>query len=444
MDDNMMEYGQIGMAMAKHFDSVYYVDHESGQYKEFVRMQALEDIGASKQGMDFFADIKETAVKCAHPEDIRTVLQFLDKDNMLKNLSHNGSYSAVFRLLLNGRVEHVRHIEILCEDKKHIICCLENIEAEIREKTDQERDLQSAKRMARLDELTGIRNKNAFMEYARSIDDMFGSDKKVEAFGIVMCDVNDLKVINDTRGHSFGDEAIQRASRMVCDNFKRSPVFRIGGDEFVAVLVGDDYMQREQLFLKLREESLANRRSRSGPVVASGMAVFDPDTDKCFDDVYKRADELMYENKSGLKNMSKRDGFANMEKANTPIPDERKRQLDGMFGALYTVAGGGYVYINDMKYDFSRWALPLIDDFGMESEYMYHADRIWQDYIHPDDLEVYRKAVDTAICGNAMVTPIYYRARRTDGTYVMLTTRAFILSDSNGDPEYFGGIIIQQ
>ena len=102
------------------------------------------------------------------------------------------------------------------------------------------------------------------------------------------------------------------------------------------------------------------------------------------------------------------------------------------------------MYLNDMRYDFSRWSISLVDDFNLESEYMYHADRIWQNYVHPEDLQVYRKAVDTAICGNAQVTPFYYRARMADGTYVMLTTRAFILSDSDGNPDYFGGIIIPQ
>ena len=51
-----------------------------------------------------------------------------------------------------------------------------------------------------------------------------------------------------------------------------------------------------------------------------------------------------------------------------------------MFGAMVTVSGGGYVFLNDMRYDFSRWALSLVDDFGLESEYMYHADKIWEKY----------------------------------------------------------------
>ena len=162
-----------------------------------------------------------------------------------------------------------------------------------------------------------------------------------------MCDVNDLKLMNDTRGHSFGDEAIRRASRMVCNVFEHSPVFRVGGDEFVAVLKGRDYEQREELFHRIKEESLANKRSRSGPVVACGIAEYDPEKDKRIEDVYERADEQMYEVKNELKSVRLLDEFVNMEKIEASIPDERKRLLDSMFGALYTVAGEGYVFLND-------------------------------------------------------------------------------------------------
>ena len=67
---------------------------------------------------------------------------------------------------------------------------------------------------------------------------------------------------------------------------------------------------------------------------------------------------------------------------------------------------------------------------------------IWQNYIHPEYLQIKRKAVDTAKCGNTLAALIYYRARKADVTYVMLTTRAFIIGDSEGNPEHFGGIII--
>ena len=444
MNNNREALSQIGITLANHFDCVYYVDVKTGNYHEYVHMESMDKLGVPESGEDFFSDCLSNAAKWIHPDDLQLAMHVLEKKTLLNKLSYDKTFSIICRMIRNGNTEHVRHIFIMCEDKEHILCCLERIEEEIRTKKEQEQNLQSAKRMARLDELTGIQNKNAFIEYTSSMNENLKSGINSKPFAIVMCDVNDLKLMNDTRGHSFGDEAIQRASRMVCSVFEHSPVFRVGGDEFVAVLFDRDYEERENLLRKLKEESLTNKRSRSGPVVACGMSEYDLEKDKKVEDVYERADEQMYIVKKELKSSHLIDEFANMERIDTSISDERKRLLDGMFGALYTIAGEGYVYICDMRYDFSRWSIPLVVDFNLESEYMYHADRIWQNYIHPEDLHVYRKAVDAAICGNAQVTPIYYRARLAEGKYVMLTTRAFILSDSNGNPDYFGGIIIPQ
>ena len=444
MKDDHEALSQMGLALVNHFACVYYVDIETGSYSEYVYTEAMDKAGLPKSGEDYFADFNTYASRWIHPKDLEFVLRVHNKKAILKKLSHDRTDSLAYRMIIHGCIEHGRLIYIMCEDNKHIICCFENIEEEFRAKKEQEQDLRSAKLMARLDELTGVRNKNAFKEYISSIDEKLEGGMDQEPFAIVMCDVNDLKLINDTRGHSFGDEAIQRASRMVCGVFAHSPVFRVGGDEFAVVLKDRDYEERENLFSRLKEESLANKRSRSGPVVACGKAEYDPEKDKKVNDVYERADEQMYIVKKEMKSVHLIDGFANMDRIEKLIPDERRRLLDGMFGALYTVVGEGYVYLNDMRYDFSRWSISLVDDFNLESEYMYHADRIWQNYVHPEDLQVYRKAVDTAICGNAQVTPFYYRARMADGTYVMLTTRAFILSDSDGNPDYFGGIIIPQ
>ncbi len=437
-------FREIGIALAKHFDSLYYIDIKTGNYEECIHMKQLDEFNIPVKGKDFFSDAQDNAYKCVHPYDLDLVISIHDKKTMLKNLSVNPSYSTVYRLLINDQVNHVRHIEIMCEDKRHIICCLENIEDEIQQKKAQKKDLQSAKRKAKLDDLTGIRNKNAFRETAEMLDIQIKSRDINTPFGIVMCDVNDLKLINDSRGHSFGDEVIQRTSRLICDIFKHSPVYRVGGDEFVVMLVGSDYENREELHKLLLDESIANKLSRSGPVVASGIAVFESDIDFSFDSVYERADKLMYENKAELKSTAVKKDFENLRTINTPIPDDRKRQLDRMFGALLTVSDGGYVFLTDMKYDFSRWSLSLIDDFNMDSEYMYHPESIWVEYIHPDDLEKYHEAMDAVLCPAAEFRPIFYRAKRADGAYVPLTVRGFILNDRDGNPEYFGGIIIPQ
>ena len=432
----------IALSLAGHFECVYLVDLETGRYIVFADNESVSNSEYPEGGDDFFTDAKKNAGLFIHPDDLEYMVNLYSKDQMLLNLSENGVFTTIFRAVVDGKIFRMRHVEIMCKDGKHIVCCLENIEEEISRSEEKERDLQSAQLMARRDDLTGVRNSNAYREYILSIDSEIASGKEPAPFGIVMFDVNDLKLINDTRGHSFGDEVIQRASRMICEIYKHSPIFRVGGDEFIAVLSEHDYEQRDDLIRKLREESLANKRSRSGPVLACGMAVFDPEIDNGADSVYARADQLMYSDKKALKSMSAKDGFMNMNKIDTPITDERRRLLDGLFGAMYTIAGSGYVYLNDMKYDFSRWSLSLIDDFGMESEYMYYADKIWQEYIHPDDLSAYKEAVDAVLSGDAEVRPVVYRARKKDGTYVLLSTRGFVLSDRDGNPDYFGGIII--
>ena len=84
-----------------------------------------------------------------------------------------------------------------------------------------------------------------------------------------------------------------------------------------------------------------------------------------------------------------------------------------------------------------------MDDYGFESEYMYHVGKLWQDYVHPDDLIKYNRIVDSIICGRGDPKDLKYRARRPDGSYVVLQPRAFVLCDDEGHPEYYGGIIIQ-
>ena len=433
-------YNQIALSLARRYDCVYYVDIDTGNYMQYLDVMDVKNSDVPRYGEHFFEDAVKNADKFIHPDDLDLIMDFFDSKKLRKNLADTGSYSFAFRAVLDGSIVHMRHIATLSEDGNHVICCLENVEEEFRKREEQKKNLKSAEMMARSDALTGVKNRTAFSEAIETInqDTEAGS---VDHYGVVMCDINDLKKINDTTGHAFGNEAIQSASRLICDVYKHSPVFRIGGDEFVIILKGADYENRDQLLKALMHEAEVNQQLRTGPVMAAGMAVYEKG-DR-FSEVLERADSLMYENKNELKAAGIVRGFRDMDKIEEPIPDERRRLLDGFFGAMYTVSGGGYLYLNDMRYDFSRWSLTLVDDFALDSEYLYHADRMWQDYIHPDDIKAYRAAVDAVLNGTSDLRPIHYRARRKDGTYVLLTTKGFVLCDSSGRPEYFGGIIIR-
>lgn len=158
--------------------------------------------------------------------------------------------------------------------------------------------------LAHMDALTGIRNKLAYDKEIERLDKEI--DEGLTEFGIVMVDLNSLKVLNDTYGHECGNKAIIKLSHIICEVFAHSPVFRIGGDEFTVILRGGDYDRIEQLSAEFeaRMESIHNDTSLESwerISAALGYALFDQQTDIYTDDVFKRADTLMYERKKQMK-----------------------------------------------------------------------------------------------------------------------------------------------
>lgn len=156
--------------------------------------------------------------------------------------------------------------------------------------------------LAYRDSMTGVKNKTAYDEMAKKIEEKMRTEQP--EFAVVVFDINGLKQVNDNFGHDFGDILIIDCSKLICKSFKRSPVYRIGGDEFVVILENDDlehYQERLEDFQREIEE--ANRTSNVGfkISIARGIAIYNSGTDLVFANVFKRADEAMYQNKQIMK-----------------------------------------------------------------------------------------------------------------------------------------------
>ena len=163
--------------------------------------------------------------------------------------------------------------------------------------------------LAYADALTSLHNKGAFDICVNNMQSRLNSESSFPEFAVCIFDCNDLKKVNDQNGHDKGDIYLKETAAIICDVFGHSPVFRIGGDEFAAVLLDRDFINREELLRKFDEEC-AGKRSSSDESwekidVARGMAVFDPEEDSSVSDVVRRADRLMYENKWHVKNSRK-------------------------------------------------------------------------------------------------------------------------------------------
>lgn len=156
--------------------------------------------------------------------------------------------------------------------------------------------------LAYRDPLTGVKNKTAYLETEQRLEEEMRLGRP--EFALVVLDINGLKNINDNYGHDFGDMLIVDACKLICKTFKRSPVYRIGGDEFVAVLEGGDYENYSTLLDELElgmQEHNKSGRADSHLSIARGIAIYNSETDLVFANVFKRADDAMYQNKAVMK-----------------------------------------------------------------------------------------------------------------------------------------------
>ncbi len=154
------------------------------------------------------------------------------------------------------------------------------------------------------DPLTNVSNRRAYEDKERILQSQINDDANI-SFAIAMFDINNLKLINDSKGHEAGDDYIVRSCRLICNVFKHSPVYRVGGDEFIAVLTGDDYMNRSDLFDEITSKLSPYTDQAPMPddyiSIAVGIAEYIPTKDRSVQNTVKRADERMYRHKAEIK-----------------------------------------------------------------------------------------------------------------------------------------------
>ena len=200
---------------------------------------------------------------------------------------------------------------------------------DIMERKETAQNLSAARRMADIDPLTGARNKNAYIQWEKKINAAIEKGEQ-EPFAVAVFDVNDLKKVNDLYGHKEGDACIRAACEKICTVFHRSPVFRVGGDEFIAILSGEDYRVRKELMNQINAVPSDRSKIRLGETVSAGMAEYDKDKHPSLLQVAEEADKAMYARKQYLKEtILKKDDIADSEAASDYIPviHARKRIL---------------------------------------------------------------------------------------------------------------------
>ena len=304
-------FRQIISALSGRYEVIYYVNIETGGYTEYSSSETYSRLEVSKTGTDFFSDTQRNLKPDIYPDDYPMMREAMRPENLLGSIRENGSASLNYRLMLDGDPKFVTlYATHPKDDPAHLIIAVANVDADVRRELAYREALGSAIALANQDALTGVKNKYAYQQREAELDAVI-RERKNQPFAVVFCDINGLKHINDTEGHTAGDAYIRSASRILCTVFSHSPVYRIGGDEFVVLLEGADYHARESLMQQLAEAVEKNRRQRR-VTVSSGISVFQAAEDSCVRDVFERADHAMYEQKKNYRCITGADEIENL------------------------------------------------------------------------------------------------------------------------------------
>lgn len=156
------------------------------------------------------------------------------------------------------------------------------------------------------DALTSAGSKSAFIRKSELLGRHIA--REGGEFAVVMVDLNNLKHVNDVYGHKAGDAYITGCCDMISSVFVHSTVYRIGGDEFVVILQDADYEDRTSLTARLKSDfektfSQTDKEPWFRYSAAVGMAEYGRDG-MTFEAVFKKADEIMYEDKALFKSIN--------------------------------------------------------------------------------------------------------------------------------------------
>ena len=187
----------------------------------------------------------------------------------------------------------------------------------IKEKlSETKEDLIETKARLDHDELTGARSRAFYNEYKEK---NFNAEADHLKIAVIVIDLNEFKIVNDTRGHEVGDEILKMTTAFFKSFFRQGDqvvqlldeiddvheVIRPGGDEFLIICrnTKDNPNFKDELNKKMLQ--LQQRTDR--PINFSyGIALFDKNLDKNLDQTQSRADETMYKNKESNVNKFKR------------------------------------------------------------------------------------------------------------------------------------------
>jgi diguanylate cyclase (GGDEF)-like protein len=209
-------------------------------------------------------------------------------------------------LKVEGRMIGVMAVQSYTEEihfDQEDLNLLEFVSTQVAQAIERKRMEEEIRSLSLTDDLTGLYNRRGFILLAEQ--EMKLAYRFKRSVLLFFCDVDDLKVINDTHGHAQGDLALKEVSAILKETFREADIpARFGGDEFV-ILAPDASMETADIITN-RIQSNLERRNQQGDrpyqlTLSMGIARYDPKAPCTVSELIAQADALMYQQKRARK-----------------------------------------------------------------------------------------------------------------------------------------------
>ncbi len=154
--------------------------------------------------------------------------------------------------------------------------------------------------LAHYDQMSELSNRTAYEEMILDLKSNMKKIREEKTIIILMADLNFLKYLNDTLGHNIGDEAIKNVASIIKESFSdKENCYRIGGDEFCVISIGNDKNEFESMYQEFIDKVAEKNKEVDYPFsVGSAYYIVQ---DESIDDAIQVVDNMMYENKNEIK-----------------------------------------------------------------------------------------------------------------------------------------------
>ncbi len=287
------------------------------------------------------------------------------------------------------------------------------------------------------DNLTGALNRNAIKERMQTID----PDQPI---GLVFCDINGLKKINDMKGHQSGDEMIIKVYETLNSVFSENSIYRMGGDEFLVLL---DYREEDKFTLQVQ---MFRRMVMENNCQVSVGVLWKKQAGNDFNRLLKEADERMYEEKKQFY------AEAHLEKRGRKPEGDRIRQesvhpfikftqnyyfdADVFFKSISSRSFTNYVYCGDMRKNIYYISDSIKDDFKFMDNLVYDFISLLEQRIIKADRQFHIDDRKEMIEKKKTWHSIYYRIYNKDGIPVNIHCQGIMKwNEDKSEPLFYSG-----